>query len=70
MTATNEQVQFRLLVMPCCQFQCCWVNPRLPTYCPECGCQVYSELKVGNCTYIDSIAWLRIEDTNLKKGNT
>jgi hypothetical protein len=38
--AVNERVWFRLLVMPCCHIQLCWVNPRLPSYCPECGCQV------------------------------
>ena len=34
---TNERVTFRLIQMPCCKHQLCWVNPRLPSYCPECG---------------------------------
>lgn len=42
---TNERVQFRLIQMPCCQFLACWVNPRLPNYCPECGKRVYPEVK-------------------------
>lgn len=33
----NQRVPFRLIKMPCCGHQCCWVNPRLPNYCPECG---------------------------------
>jgi hypothetical protein len=32
-----ERVEFRLIAMPCCGFQLCWVNPRLPNHCPECG---------------------------------
>lgn len=32
-----EKVPFRLLRFACCGFLCCWVNPRIPTYCPECG---------------------------------
>lgn len=33
----HEKVYFRLFVMPCCKYQLCWVNPRLPNFCPECG---------------------------------
>lgn len=35
--ATNENIHFRLIVCPECSHNLCWVNPRLPTYCPECG---------------------------------
>lgn len=35
-----ERVPFKLFRMPCCGFMCCWVNPRLPHYCPECGARV------------------------------
>ena len=35
--ATNERVYFRYIEMPCCKQQLCWVNPRFPNYCPECG---------------------------------
>lgn len=34
---TTERIVFRLIVCPSCSHQLCWVNPRLPTYCPECG---------------------------------
>lgn len=56
---TNEQVKFRLFQMPCCNFLCCWVNPRFPTYCPECGAAVYLRLKSGEFTRVcDETAWL------------
>jgi hypothetical protein len=42
---TNERVVFRLFRMPCCGHMLCWVNPRLPTYCPECGTLVLSRLR-------------------------
>lgn len=42
---TIERIHFRLLVTPCCTTQLCWVNPRLPTYCPECGARVYPEIR-------------------------
>ena len=34
---TWEVCHFRLIRMPCCSHLLCWVNPRLPNYCPECG---------------------------------
>jgi hypothetical protein len=42
---SSERVLFRLLVMPCCHHQLCWVNPRLPTYCPECGVCIHATVK-------------------------
>lgn len=41
----TEGVHFRLLVMECCGHQLCWVNPRLPTYCPECGALCFPHVK-------------------------
>jgi hypothetical protein len=56
----NERVPFRLFTMPCCGHQLCWVNPRLPTYCPECGVQVYLRLVTGQYTLVyDQEAWLK-----------
>lgn len=64
---TNEQVQFRLFLMPCCGHLLCWVNPRLPSYCPACGKQIYKELKFEiEHTKIDSPAWLKIQNGELK----
>lgn len=38
---TAERVHFRLIQTPCCSSLLCWVNPRLPSYCPECGASIY-----------------------------
>lgn len=43
-THTNEGIRFRLIVCPECKHNLCWVNPRLPTYCPECSKQIYLRL--------------------------
>lgn len=42
---TTERVHFRLIQMPCCNFLACWVNPRFPSYCPECGTSVFPQVK-------------------------
>lgn len=38
--AIIERVTFRLIRMPCCGQLLCWVNPRFPNFCPECGTNV------------------------------
>lgn len=48
-----EVVYFRLFEMPCCGQLICWVNPRMPNYCPECGKFVYSQLKSGEHHHIE-----------------
>jgi hypothetical protein len=42
--SVTEIVKFRVFHMPCCGQLLCWVNPRLPSFCPECGTSVYLEL--------------------------
>lgn len=42
---TNERVQFRLIQMPCCQHLFCNVNHRWSTFCPNCGSNVFPEVK-------------------------
>jgi hypothetical protein len=37
--------KFRLIQTPCCEQLLCWVNPRLPNHCPECGKFIYADLK-------------------------
>lgn len=62
MTLMTEQqrVPFRLLAMPCCGQRLCWVNPRFPSYCPECGKYVFGEIK--SCvTFKDEKAILKYE---------
>lgn len=44
-THTTERVHFRFISMPCCGQPLCWVNPRLPNFCPECGQCVYVKIK-------------------------
>jgi NADH pyrophosphatase NudC (nudix superfamily) len=58
---TQERVKFRLIVMPCCQHQYCSVNPRLPTYCPQCGEQVYGRILADPSVIMisDDNAWLK-----------
>lgn len=59
METHNERVNFRLIQMPCCSHLLCWVNPRLPNYCPECG-QLQANISVRANTMIsDDEAWLK-----------
>lgn len=57
---TTERVHFRFLVMECCSHQLCWVNPRLPSHCPECGARVYPDVRSW-VTMEDNQAVLRIK---------
>lgn len=59
---TTEFIKFRLFNMPCCHIQICWVNPRLPTYCPECGTRVFAKLKFNqeHTVFSDDNAQLKI----------
>lgn len=59
--AMNEFVRFRLFQMPCCGQQLCWVNPRLPSHCPECSTRVLIKLRSGEHTSVDQEMWLRTE---------
>lgn len=43
----HEKVPFRVIVMPCCMHTVCWVNPRLPSHCPECGTSVFARIREG-----------------------
>lgn len=61
MTITNEKVDFRLFNTPCCGHMLCWLNPRLPTYCPECGKMILMELRTGEHTVQRADAWLKLE---------
>lgn len=56
---TSERVPFRLIQTPCCMTLLCWVNPRLPSYCPECGKSIYPAVKSCVLTH-DENATLRV----------
>lgn len=60
---TRERILFRFIITPCCKHQLCWVNPRLPTHCPECGEQIYTRLKfeMGHILINDDQAWLEYQ---------
>jgi predicted RNA-binding Zn-ribbon protein involved in translation (DUF1610 family) len=56
-----SSAHFRLIQLPCCGQVLCWVNPRLPNYCPECGKYVFAEVK--SCVLIsDPYAWVSYSD--------
>lgn len=54
----NERIIFRFFTLSCCGHMLCWVNPRYPSYCPECGTHIYPNVK-GDATIIDNNAHLR-----------
>jgi hypothetical protein len=58
---STEQIPFKLFKMPCCNQMLCWVQPRLPAYCPMCGQAVWAQLKSGDCTLRSGAGWLRLE---------
>jgi hypothetical protein len=59
---SNDYVQFRLLEMSCCHILICWVNPRRPNFCPECGKRVFSDYPKEQWEAQYSEAWLRVTD--------
>lgn len=42
---STEVVPFRLIHTECCGTLLCWVNPRLPSFCPECGKPCYPDVR-------------------------
>lgn len=68
MPRTVERVPFRLLNMECCHVLLCWVNPRLPNYCPESGSRSYPAVRSW-VTFSDSNAWLKMTTPDNEKGD-
>lgn len=60
MTKETQMVPFRLIQCPKCRTLLCWVNPRLPNYCPECGVWVLPEIKSNVLQHFHN-AWLTYE---------
>jgi hypothetical protein len=56
------KVPFRLIQAPCCGTLLCWINPRLPTFCPECGKPILRELKFSGVLVEAKEAWLQTEE--------
>ena len=61
----RSRVPFRLIQTPCCSHFLCWVNPRLPSYCPECGAFVLTKLKFNGILPEAREAWLEIASHQL-----
>lgn len=60
MPKTTERVHFRFLQAPCCSALLCWVNPRLPNYCPECGTHIFPAIR--SCVLnSDDSAFLKVD---------
>ena len=59
---STQKVPFRLIEMPCCGALICWVNPRIPNHCPECGEHVFRKLKWGGILVEAQEAWLIIDE--------
>lgn len=57
----TEIIPFRLLHMECCHVMLCWVNPRFPNFCPECGQRCFPHVR-GWVTHLDPRAILKVED--------
>jgi hypothetical protein len=57
----KEKVPFRLIEMPCCHALICWVNPRIPNFCSECGKHVFLKLKFEGMLPEPLEAWLDIK---------
>lgn len=54
----SEVVPFRLIQCPVCNTLLCWVNSRLPSYCPEGGHFIFDKVRGGVLVY-DPNATLR-----------
>jgi DNA-directed RNA polymerase subunit RPC12/RpoP len=52
----TQRVPFRLIQCPHCGILLCWVNPRLPNYCPECSKYIFDTVKSNIIQNYD--AWL------------
>ncbi len=61
----SEKVQLRLYNMECCGHMLCWVNPRPPTHCPQCGKVVYPQVR--GWAVVTEDAWLRVGEDSAAK---
>jgi len=58
--STTEKLIFTLFQMPCCKHLLCWVQPRIPTYCPSCGTQIMTQLRSGDYTLKTGVGWFKL----------
>lgn len=71
MSKYTENIQFRLFNMPCCHHLLCWVNPRLPNFCPECGKSVVLALREKKEATVvnDKQAWISFHEGGTPNGH-
>ena len=66
MSEYAEFVPFRLINTPCCNILLCWVNPRLPNYCPECGVRVFMQIKLNpECVIDKGTTTIKVADVKI-----
>jgi hypothetical protein len=46
---------------PECGHNICWVNPRIPNYCPECGKHIFLKLKFDGILVEGKNVWIEME---------
>ena len=63
---THEFCHFQLIHTPCCGHLLCWVNPRLPNFCPECGKPILAALRIdpSHIRHSDPKAEIRVNHLN------
>jgi hypothetical protein len=61
MPRLHERVIFSLLETPCCFTVLCWVNPRMPNYCPECGTRIMLRKQGSHILEQDFNAWISVK---------
>lgn len=65
MKNASERVTFTLIHTPCCHTILCYVNPRMPNYCSECGERFPGGIHRSHPQSIlfrDDNAWLKYQD--------
>lgn len=61
MANVSERVPFKLLRTNCCGALLCWINPRFPNFCPECGARCFPQIR--ECVLMtDNEAMLRCDE--------
>ena len=60
MTRSHEKVRFTLIQVPCCKHLLCWVNPRMPNFCPECGTAIWLKKVGSHIVQQDDEAWISV----------
>jgi len=69
MSKTYERVVFTLINTPCCHTLLCYVNPRMPNYCSECGARLYAMKRNPEAIlFRDDNAGLRYKEPEQENG--